>query len=76
MKIGWLIIPKVSHFKYLGGLDLDLSYKVTEIKMVLSIGSTQGEWRIALSIICNRKVLHKLEGKFYHSYKTCNVVWD
>ena len=63
VKLGNQIIPQVTKFKYLrsiiwqdGEIDVNVNHKIQ---------SKWCKWRKATEIICDRKIPHKVKGKFY-----------
>ena len=67
------VVPRKDTFRYLGsvlpsdrGIDEDVSPVIKEGWM---------KWRQASNILYDKRVQHKLKGKFCKTKMTCYVVW-
>ena len=65
VKLGDQIIPQVTKFKYLGSIirqDGEIGDDVNH-----RIQAEWCKWRKATGVLCDRKVPHKVKGKFYRT---------
>ncbi len=69
-----MVLPQSNHFKYLdsivqvdGGCEEDVSHRIKAGRL---------KWRSATGVLCDRKILIKLKGKFYHTVIRLAMLYD
>ncbi|XP_060202502.1 uncharacterized protein LOC132630941 [Lycium barbarum] len=63
VKIEALVIPMRDNFKYLGSIIKGYGKIDADVAHRIKVGLAK--WRLASKVLCHKKVLQRLKGKFY-----------
>ena len=65
VKLGNQIIPQVTKFKYLGSVRRQDGEIDDDVNHKIQVGWCK--WRKATEVLCDKKIPHKVKGKFYRT---------